>query len=205
MRPHCYGGICHRVRSVEEVTRLIGQGEDTIASFYDEAGQDRNSTPAPSRHPASASMPIAQGGFPVRSTLTEPSFCSGIRRMDAPPTFALTISGRSIGTRTLDVTRRIAEDLGFHRGGVTTLRVIVISAATTPTPAIVATGEYAATPAASRSLTEKEVASLAGDLISDARDRDRAIAAQTVKTSRRDCRSSDANGDYSDRNRSGNA
>ena len=38
---HCYGGICHRVRSVEEVTRLIGQGEDTIASFYDEAGRDR--------------------------------------------------------------------------------------------------------------------------------------------------------------------
>ena len=81
------------------------------------------------------------------------------------------------------MTRRIAEDLGFHRGGVTTLRVIVISAPTYTDARYRRNRRYADPRGFVGSLTEKEVASLAGDLISDARDRDRAIAAQTVKTS----------------------
>ena len=81
------------------------------------------------------------------------------------------------------MTRRIAEDLGFHRGGVTTLRVIVISAPTHTDARYRRNRRYADPRGFVGSLTEKEVASLAGDLISDARDRDRAIAAQTVRTS----------------------
>ena len=34
---HCYNGICHRVKSVEEMAPLVGMETEALTSFYDTA------------------------------------------------------------------------------------------------------------------------------------------------------------------------
>lgn len=168
---HCYGGVCHRVRTVEEVARLVGKAETTITSYYDEAGRDRFNTgtvtSSGERFNAESSRRVSSSVYPDGTELLLWNPLNGrtshVRVNDFGPFYY---------KRTLDVTRRIAEDLDFHKGGVISLKVIVIAAPNDAQARYRRNREYADTRGYLGVMTEPQVAALSGRLIAEARKRD---------------------------------
>ena len=38
---HCYGAVCHRVKSLAEIGRLVGSSSVLLTSYYDDPSRDR--------------------------------------------------------------------------------------------------------------------------------------------------------------------
>lgn len=126
-RVHCYRDVCHRVRSIEETRRLIGRTLHLDASYYDDASVDRfnrgSVTSDGETFDAGSPGRVSSSDLPDGTELLlrnpENGLTSHVRVNDFGPFY---------GSRLIDVTRRVARDLGFSRKGVTPLEVTIISA-----------------------------------------------------------------------------
>lgn len=130
-KTHCYFGICHRVKTLPEMQKLVGSRVVVNASFYDDCRVDRfNPCSLTSsgevfkpHRPDNAASPIYPDG--TKLLLWNP-------RTNAAAVVRVNSAGPYHGKRTLDVSRATAEKLGFKRAGVAQLHVQVLYA---PTPA----------------------------------------------------------------------
>jgi tetratricopeptide (TPR) repeat protein len=124
---HCYGGFCHRVKAIDEMPALVGAPADVVATFYDSPENDRfnTGTLTSSGEVFDAEMPTRTSSsvYPDGTELLVWNPLNGraahVRVNDFGPFFL---------NRTLDLTRRVADDLGFIKAGVATLRLIVVFA-----------------------------------------------------------------------------
>jgi cytoskeletal protein CcmA (bactofilin family) len=122
---HCYGGICHRVYTLDETQRMVGRTVDVIATHYDAPGVDKYNvgqyTSSGEEFDASNPARAAASNYPDGTELLvwhpETKRAAHIRVNDFGP---------FMGQRTLDVTRKVAENMGFATRGVATLKVTVI-------------------------------------------------------------------------------
>ncbi len=122
---HCYNGICHRVKSVDEMTRLVGMEVEVVSSFYDWAARDTMNagtvTSSGEAFDADSDSHAASAYYPDGTELLvwnpKNRRAAHLRVNDFGPFYS---------TRTLDVTRGVAEKLDFVKSGVAKLRVIVI-------------------------------------------------------------------------------
>lgn len=125
---YCFNQVCHRVMTVTEVEARLWKEERVQASFYDDCKVDPGNpcgatssgeTFRPERADNAAS-PIYPNG--TRVLVTNPDTGRGLL-------LHINNSGPYHGTRTLDVSRAAAEQLGFAYAGVTvlTLRPISVS------------------------------------------------------------------------------
>ncbi len=122
---NCYKDVCHRVYTLDETRRMIGQSVELHATHYDDPAIDKMNTGelTSSGEAFDASNPArtSASNYPdgtellLWSPLTKRA--SHVRVNDFGPFW---------GKRTIDVTRRVADDLGFAKAGVTQLRVIVL-------------------------------------------------------------------------------
>jgi rare lipoprotein A (peptidoglycan hydrolase) len=124
---HCYGGFCHRVKAIEEMPNLVGNVTDVVATYYDSPDKDRFNTGTLTSSgevfDAEMSTRTSSSIYPDGTELLVWNPANGraahVRVNDFGPFFL---------NRTLDLTRRVADDLGFIKAGVATLRLIVVFA-----------------------------------------------------------------------------
>ncbi len=128
---HCYNDICHRVRSVAETEARRGIVEPLVASFYDSPEKDRFN---PSLETSSGTQfePYADdnAASPIHPDGTILLVWSPVTRGAA--VIRINNAGPYYPGRTLDVSRGVAERLGFANGGVMQLLSVVIAAPTEP-------------------------------------------------------------------------
>lgn len=128
-KTYCFNRVCHRVKTLAETTALIGKDLKFKTSFYDDCKRDRYNPcgltssgevfrPAA---PDNAASPIYPNGTVL--LLRNPSNGQAVivRVNNAGPYW---------GNRKLDVSRGVAEKLGFKRRGVADLEVRVVYAPT---------------------------------------------------------------------------
>jgi len=126
-KTYCFYGKCHRVKTIAETAALVGREETVRASHYDSCKRDRHNPCGltssgeafNSEAPDNAASPVYPDGTTllVWSPATRASIVLRINN-----------AGPFWGNRTLDVSRRAAEILGFAGQGVATLKVRVIDA-----------------------------------------------------------------------------
>jgi rare lipoprotein A len=123
---YCVNGICHRVKTIEEVQAQIGHEETVGASFYGDCKVDPGNPCTPlssgeelhADRPDNAASPVYPNGTVL--ALSNP-------KNDRSARVRVNNSGPYIEGRMLDVSRATAEQLGFIDAGATQLKVIVIS------------------------------------------------------------------------------
>ncbi|MBX9862664.1 MAG: hypothetical protein K2Y42_07910 [Hyphomicrobium sp.] len=126
-KSYCFYGKCHRVKTLAETRALIGKDETIQASHYDSCKRDRynpcglTSSGEPFRHdaPDNAASPVYPDGTTVLAWAPATGASVVLRINNAGPYW---------GNRTLDVSIKAAEVLGFKGQGVATLKVRVIDA-----------------------------------------------------------------------------
>jgi cytoskeletal protein CcmA (bactofilin family) len=124
---HCARNICHRVRTVAETQALVGEVRVVEASYYDDMRVDPMNagefTSDGERFDASSPSRVASSDLPDGTELL-------VRNPENGRTAHVRVNdfGPFEGERRLDVTRRVAEDLGFTHKGVTPIEVIVLTA-----------------------------------------------------------------------------
>jgi peptidoglycan lytic transglycosylase len=124
---YCIGGVCHRVKTIAEVEALVGSQETVLASFYDDCSMDAGNPCSASSsgeafrpdHADNAASPIYPNGTVLLVTNPKTGDKTLVRVND---------SGPYQGGRELDVSRAAAEQLGFARAGVASLRIRIVSA-----------------------------------------------------------------------------
>lgn len=130
-KTYCFLGVCHRVQTLDETERQVGKTVVKHTSYYDDCSKDRfnpcgltSSGEAfrPGR-PDNAASPIYPNGTKLLVFNPSTKQSAVIRVNNAGPYW---------GNRTLDVSRGVAEKLGFAKSGVAKLEIKVIGA---PTPA----------------------------------------------------------------------
>ena len=128
---HCYNDICHRVRTVEETFARRGVVEPVVASFYDSPANDRFN---PRLETSSGAMFDADtadnAASPIHPDGTVLLVWSPVTRGAA--VVRVNNAGPYYPGRTLDVSRGVAERLGFTKGGVMQLLSVVIAAPSEP-------------------------------------------------------------------------
>ena len=128
---HCYNDICHRVRTVAETEARRGIVEPLVASFYDSPEKDRFN---PSLETSSGTQfePYAEdnAASPIHPDGTVLLIWSPVTRGAA--IIRINNAGPYYPGRTLDVSRGVAERLGFSNGGVMQLLTVVIAAPSEP-------------------------------------------------------------------------
>lgn len=128
---HCYNDICHRVRTVAETEARRGIVEPLVASFYDSPEKDRFN---PSLETSSGTQfePYSDdnAASPIHPDGTVLLVWSPVTRGAA--VIRVNNAGPYYPGRTLDVSRGVADRLGFANGGVMQLLTVVISAPSEP-------------------------------------------------------------------------
>lgn len=128
---HCFNDICHRVRTVAETEARRGLVESVIASFYDAPDRDRfnprSETSSGARFDPDADDNAAS---PIHPDGTVLLLWSPITR--AAAVVRVNNAGPYYPGRTLDVSRAVAERLGFKIGGTMELLSTVIAAPSEP-------------------------------------------------------------------------
>lgn len=126
-RVHCYRGVCHRVLSLAETRKLVGTTRLLLASAYDSPSVDgfnRNAfTSNGERFNARDAGRVAAADLPDGTLLLLRNPVNGRTSHVLVNDF-----GPFYRSRTIDATRRVAEDLGFLTKGVTPLEVTVLAA-----------------------------------------------------------------------------
>jgi rare lipoprotein A len=128
-KSYCFYGKCHRVKTIAETEALLGKDVTLSASHYDSCKRDRYNpcglTSSGEAFDSEAADNAASPIYPDGTTLL----------VWAPATRASVVlrvnnAGPYWGDRTLDVSRKAAEVLGFAGQGVAKLMVRVIDAPT---------------------------------------------------------------------------
>lgn len=139
---HCFNDICHRVRTVAETEARRGLVEPLVASFYDAPERDRfnprSETSSGARFDPNADDNAASPIHPDGTVLL----------LWSPATRAAAVvrvnnAGPYYPGRTLDVSRAVAERLGFKVGGTMELLSTVIAAPSEPEARYVRGRSYA--------------------------------------------------------------
>ncbi len=124
---HCFNDICHRVRTVAETEARRGLVESVVASFYDAPDRDRfnprSETSSGARFDPDADDNAAS---PIHPDGTVLLLWSPVTR--AAAVVRVNNAGPYYPGRTLDVSRAVAERLGFRIGGTMELLATVIAA-----------------------------------------------------------------------------
>jgi rare lipoprotein A len=122
---YCYNGVCHRVKTINEMQTLIGFEEVVTASFYDDCKVDRNNpcTPLSSGEEMRADLPdnAASPVYPNGTILEVVNPTN-----NAKAVVRINNSGPYVKGRLLDVSRAAAEQLGFLKNGIARLKVTVM-------------------------------------------------------------------------------
>lgn len=126
---YCFLGTCHRVKTIGEMQKMVGQTVTLHASHYDDPKRDRfNPSNITSSgeffrwdRPDNAASPIYPDGTRLLLWNPETKQAAEVRINNAGPYW---------GKRNLDVSRTTAERLGFAKQGVATLRATVLAAPT---------------------------------------------------------------------------
>ncbi len=124
---YCYHSTCHRVKTVLETEELIGREELLQASFYDDCSRDRYNPCALTSSGEvfrpydadNAASPIYPDGTTLLVRNPANQETAVVRVNNAGPYW---------GKRKLDVSRGVAEKLGFKKRGVANLEVRVVKA-----------------------------------------------------------------------------
>ena len=122
---YCINGICHRVKTIDEVRTEIGLEVTQVASFYDDCKIDQGNPCTPlssgeafhADRPDNAASPIYPNGTVL--ALMNP-------RTNATALVRINNSGPYFEGRLLDVSRATAVQLGFLDAGTAQLRVTVV-------------------------------------------------------------------------------
>lgn len=125
-KTYCYNGICHRVKTLDEMDNLVGHEEEVVASYYDDCKVDkynpctRLSSGEDNRPdlPDNAASPVYPNGTIL--LLKNP-------KTDVELLVRVNNSGPYRKGRLLDVSRAAAEELGFKKKGVARIKLTVIS------------------------------------------------------------------------------
>ncbi|MEO1609071.1 MAG: septal ring lytic transglycosylase RlpA family protein [Pseudomonadota bacterium] len=123
---HCYRGICVQVLTVREVEEVLGKTVTLNASHYDDPSVDPFNrgtfTSNGERFVADDPTRTASANFPDGTELLLRNPLNGrvshVRVNDFGPFWV---------NRDLDVTRRVAEDLGFAKQGIAELEVTIVA------------------------------------------------------------------------------
>lgn len=125
-KTYCYNTICHRVKTLAEMEKLVGSEEVVTASFYDDCKKDKN-------NPCTALSSGEDFRPDLPDNAASPVYPNGtILILENPKTHASLLvrvnnSGPYHKSRLLDVSRAAAEQLGFVKLGVAKLKVTVLS------------------------------------------------------------------------------
>jgi rare lipoprotein A len=122
---YCFNGICHRVKTIEEVKDEIGKEVTQRASFYDDCKVDPGNPCTPlssgeefhADRPDNAASPVYPNGTLL--ALANP-------RTNATALVRINNSGPYFKGRLLDVSRATAVQLGFLEAGTAQLTVTVV-------------------------------------------------------------------------------
>jgi rare lipoprotein A (peptidoglycan hydrolase)/tetratricopeptide (TPR) repeat protein len=122
---HCYNGICHRVKSVDEMQLLVGSETEALTSYYDVPERDSMNvgtiTSSGEEFDADSDSHAASSLYPDGTELLvwnpKNQKAAHIRVNDFGPFYML---------RTIDVTRGVAEKLEFVKSGIARLKIVVI-------------------------------------------------------------------------------
>jgi rare lipoprotein A len=123
---YCYNSVCHRVKTLAEMDKLVGFEEVVTASFYDDCRVDKNNPCQPLSSgeqmradlPDNAASPIYPNGTLL--VVVNP-------KTEAKAVLRVNNSGPYVNGRMLDVSRAAAEQLGFAKNGIAKLKVTVLS------------------------------------------------------------------------------
>jgi rare lipoprotein A len=128
-KTYCFNGVCHRVNTIAEMVTLVGQDTTLKTSFYDDCKRDRYNpcglTSSGEKFRPNDADNAASPIYPNGTVLLLRNPANGqaavVRVNNAGPYW---------GKRKLDVSRGVAEKLGFKKRGVAKLDVRVIAAPT---------------------------------------------------------------------------
>lgn len=126
-KTYCFVRKCHRVLTLEETRRAVGQTKSVVASHYGPAGQDRfnpsNVTSSGEYFRAGAADNAASPNLPNGTVILawNPATKQSV-------VLRINNAGPYWGNRTLDVSRGAAQRLGFDGKGVASLRIKVLQA-----------------------------------------------------------------------------
>lgn len=126
-KTYCFVRKCHRVLTLEETRRAVGQTRSVVASHYGPAGQDRfnpsNVTSSGEYYRAGAADNAASPNLPNGTVILawNPATKQSV-------VLRINNAGPYWGNRTLDVSRGAAQRLGFAGKGVASLRIKVLRA-----------------------------------------------------------------------------
>lgn len=128
-KTYCFYKVCHRVNTIPEMVALVGQDRVFNTSFYDDCKRDRYNpcgltSSGEQFHPLdadNAASPIYPNGTVLMLRNPDTGEAAVVRVNNAGPYW---------GKRMLDVSRGVAEKLGFKKRGVANLEVRVVSAPT---------------------------------------------------------------------------
>ena len=142
---YCFGDVCHRVKTLEETAAAQHQPMQLVASYYDDCGRDRFNP-----------CGLTSSGEVFRADLSHhaasPIYPDGTRLLVWSPTSHMAAvirvnnAGPYFSNRLLDVSRALAERMGFIKRGVARLEVMVLSAPTRAEARHVAFRQYARVP-----------------------------------------------------------
>lgn len=125
-KTYCYNSVCHRVKTLAEMEKLVGHEEVVLASYYDDYRVDKynpcTKLSSGEDHrpdlPDNAASPVYPNGTIL--VLVNPE-------TEAKILVRVNNSGPYRKGRMLDVSRAAAEELGFIKKGVARLKLTVIS------------------------------------------------------------------------------
>ncbi|AHB48921.1 rare lipoprotein A [Hyphomicrobium nitrativorans NL23] len=123
-KTYCYNKVCHRVKTLDEMEKLVGHEEVLVSSYYDDCKVDKfnpcTRLSSGEEHrpdlPDNAASPVYPNGTIL---LLEKNGTKLLVRVNN--------SGPYRKGRMLDVSRAAAEELGFKKKGVAKIKVTVIS------------------------------------------------------------------------------
>ncbi|MEZ5899929.1 MAG: septal ring lytic transglycosylase RlpA family protein [Hyphomicrobiaceae bacterium] len=126
-KTYCFNHVCHTVKTIPEMVKLVGSEESLSTSFYDDCKRDRYNpcgltSSGEKFHPNDADN-AASPVYPNGTVLLIWNPANG-----EAATVRVNNSGPYWGKRKLDVSRATAEKLGFKNKGVAKLVVRVVSA-----------------------------------------------------------------------------
>ncbi len=128
-KTYCFNGVCHRVNTIAEMVALVGEDTTFKTSFYDDCKRDRfnpcgltsSGEKFRPNDADNAASPIYPNGTVLLIRNPGNGLSAVVRVNNAGPYW---------GKRKLDVSRGVAEKLGFKKRGVATLDVRVLAAPT---------------------------------------------------------------------------
>lgn len=124
---HCYNAICHRVLTLAETAAAVGAVDEVVASYYGAPDDDRynprletsSGEVFDAERPDTAASPVLPDGTVVLVWYEETRRAAILRINNAGPYMA---------DRRLDVSKAVADRLGFAQDGTAKLHLLVLAA-----------------------------------------------------------------------------